>query len=54
MAAKQQFRTLKGTQPRATEASLSRAPKPVSMDYRISGMKSYTPRTTSRSLTRRP
>lgn len=50
----QKFVTQKGTQPRASTPSLARDAKPATMDYRISGMKSYTPRTTSRSLTRRP
>jgi hypothetical protein len=51
--ARQSINPVRGSQIRATEASLSRETKPVTMDYRISGMKSYTPRAAPRQA-RRP
>ena len=51
--AKAPINPIRGSQIRATEASLSRETKPVTMDYRISGTKSYTPRITPRQA-RRP
>jgi hypothetical protein len=44
---------VRGDQPRASTAQLSRDVKPATMNYRISGMRTATPRTTSsRTYTR--
>lgn len=54
MAKGQQINPVRGDQPRASTSQLSRDVKPATMDYRVSGVKSYTPRTTPRSPARRP